>query len=77
MNYTQVVFKILEDERGFNTNHYVALGYCRNTIRNYQKGKTSIQLNELGSLMSAINYSTVTMLEKVAEYERKRIAQHT
>ncbi len=75
MNYTQVVFKILEDEKGFDVNHYVALGYCRNTIKNYQRGKTSIPLNELGSLMSAINYSTVTMLEKVAEYERKRVTE--
>jgi hypothetical protein len=72
LSYTQVIFKIIEDERGYQVKHYEALGYNRNTIRNWLRGYTSPTLDEMENLLKNIKFSPIDMLKKVARYEYNR-----
>lgn len=72
MNYAQVIFKVLEEERGYKVKHYVLLGYDRNTIINWINGHTSPPVARIEQLLKDINYSPITMLKKVARYEYNR-----
>jgi len=72
MTYVQIILEIMEEERGYNLDHYKKCGYCEATIRNWRKGRTDPKIGTFKKFITDMNYDPVLLLIKVARYENRR-----
>jgi len=71
MNYVQVIFEIIDEERGYTVKDFANMGYAVNTIKNWQRGHTSPNIREFQLFLECMDYDMVEMLNKVKEHENR------